>query len=229
MDKVYQDLTQRVIKHYNTVHNDNTGIPKRLFIAVAGPPGSGKSTLSAQIVQRLNDHYHAPLCMTVPMDGYHYPRKYLDTLPNKEEAYARRGAFWTFDATALFDLVKAIRGQVSGEIVRANSFDHALGDPVVEDIEILFSHRILIFEGNYLHLNAPVWKEVYSLMDETWFIDVDERIARDRVAKRHVKAGICPDLLAAYARVDGNDIPNGRFIRENSLPPTVKVQSIEES
>jgi len=34
----------------------------------------------------------------VPMDGYHYERKALDTFPDPQLAHQRRGAPFTFDA-----------------------------------------------------------------------------------------------------------------------------------
>ena len=37
---------------------------------------------------------------------------------------------------------------------RLPSFDHNVKDPVEDDIEVLEHHRVVIVEGNYLHLGA---------------------------------------------------------------------------
>ena len=41
-------------------------VPERFITALAGPPGSGKSTLGAALVAALGDGARA-----VPMDGFH--------------------------------------------------------------------------------------------------------------------------------------------------------------
>lgn len=48
------------------------------------------------------------LSAVISMDGYHYSRAYLDTLENREEAYRRRGAPWTFDSGAILAFVREI-------------------------------------------------------------------------------------------------------------------------
>ena len=37
---------------------------------------------------------------------------------------------------------------------RLPSFDHNVKDPVEDDIEVLEHHRVVIVEGNYLHLGV---------------------------------------------------------------------------
>jgi hypothetical protein len=50
-----------------------------------------------------------------------------------QEAYARRGAPWTFDAQAFVDAIRCIKQQ--GRVLLP-SFDHGVGDPVEGDILI---------------------------------------------------------------------------------------------
>lgn len=49
-------------------------------------------------------------------------------------------------------------------------------------------------------------------MDEVWFVEVDEAVARRRLVKRHVEAGIAKDEEEAGRRADENDLVNGREI-----------------
>jgi len=91
------------------------------------------------------------------MDGYHYPRTHLSSMPDPAHAHARRGAAFTFDAPAFLALVKRIR-RSSEETIYAPSFDHAKKDPVENEIEISPSSRIVVFEGNYLSLGKGLVK-----------------------------------------------------------------------
>jgi hypothetical protein len=55
-----------------------------------------------------------------------------------QEAHARRGAHWTFDAEKFVDCVRSVRDSCG---VKAPSFDHGVGDPVPNDIWITRDHR----------------------------------------------------------------------------------------
>lgn len=41
--------------------------------------------------------------------GYHYSRAQLDQMDNSQEAHARRGAHWTFNAEAFIKAIEVIR------------------------------------------------------------------------------------------------------------------------
>ncbi|KAI1308376.1 P-loop containing nucleoside triphosphate hydrolase protein [Xylaria venustula] len=198
----------------------------RLMIAIGGIPGSGKTTLSQIITQALNARYarlypeaQDAIAAFVPMDGYHLTRAQLSAMPDPTTAHARRGAEFTFDGPSFLSLVKALRAPLtpSSSIVFAPSFDHAVKDPKENDIAVQPSHRIVVFEGNYVVLDKEPWREASGLMDECWFVDVDFEVARRRLVARHVKAGIARDEEEARKRADENDLVNGRQIVENRV------------
>lgn len=91
-----------------------------------------------------------PIAIFVPMDGYHLTRAQLSAMPEPENAHARRGAEFTFDGQGFLRLVERLRQRLtsSAETIFAPSFDHAVKDPKENDIAILPSHRIILFEGN---------------------------------------------------------------------------------
>ena len=58
-----------------------------------------------------------------------------------------------------------------------------------------------------------------------WFVDIDPKVARDRLARRHLNAGIEKTLKNAIARAEDNDLPNGDLIRSKLVKPDVRVVS----
>ncbi|KAI8190862.1 putative uridine kinase [Colletotrichum sp. SAR 10_75] len=218
---------------------EKTPADKRLLIGIAGIPGSGKTTLSQIITTRLNtrasaldtSYTHAPPAVFVPMDGYHLTRAQLSALPDPSTAHARRGAAFTFDGPAFHALVTSLRVPLAPESaapILAPSFDHAVKDPKPDDIAILPSHRIVVFEGNYLALDKDPWNAAARLMDELWFVDVDFEVARRRLVKRHVKAGIAKDEEEADKRARENDLVNGREIVDFRMDVDEVVVSRED-
>jgi pantothenate kinase len=155
-----------------------------------------------------------PIASYIPMDGYHLSRAQLDSMPDPKHAHDRRGAAFTFDGSAFLSLIKTLRRPITPSTTTyyAPSFDHAIKDPVNDDIPIPPTSRILVFEGNYLSLDKEPWKELRGIVDESWFVEVDFEVAGERLVPRHVKAGIAKDEEAAWRRVRENDLVNGREI-----------------
>lgn len=186
--------------------------------------------MAAKVATQLNDLWHKDspglvslpgIATFLPMDGYHLTRAQLSAMPDPNTAHARRGAAFTFDAPAFLKLVQQLREPICPETgtIYAPSFDHAVKDPVADDIPIAATSRIVVFEGNYLSLGtgAPEWKEAAEMMDQLWFVDVKEAVARQRLIKRHVASGIAKDEADAAKRADENDLLNGKDIVEGRL------------
>ena len=198
----------------------------------------GKTTLANTIVNRLNSRHdgEAPGCTSIPvavflpMDGYHLYRAQLSAMPDPDIAHERRGAAFTFDDKAFYELVKSLRQNLLPETktIYAPSFDHALKDPVADDIPIHPTARIVVLEGNYLSLNKGLWGQAAGLMDELWFVDVDFDVAKERLIERHVKAGIAIDKEAATRRAEVNDLVNGTEIVDGRLDVHEVIVSRED-
>jgi pantothenate kinase len=153
------------------------------------------------------------------MDGYHLSRAQLSAMPDPAHAHARRGAEFTFDGYSFVHLVRRVREPLSpsSKTLYAPSFDHAVKDPVADDIPIEPTTRVLVFEGNYLSLDKEPWSTAAGMMDELWFVDVNFETAKRRLIPRHVKAGIAADEEEADRRVTQNDLVNGEQIVKGRL------------
>ena len=215
MENLYQQLAERSIDLINKTGGTNDG--KRIIIGLAGPPGSGKTTTAENVCTKINEILGAGMAKVIPMDGFHLPRSKLQTMENPEYAFRRRGAPFTFDPEALLAMVKQLK--ISKSMVRAPSFDHAIKDPKNDDIEIPASVKLIILEGNYLLLKDPIWCEIADELDEKWLVTADWDVIKTRLTDRHLRAKICATYEEALARANENDIPNGRYIIENSVTP----------
>ncbi len=59
-------------------------------------------------------------------------------------------------------------GDEEERFVYAPSFDHAIQDPVENDIAISSKNRVVIVEGNYTLLDQEPWSEITRLCDERY-------------------------------------------------------------
>lgn len=178
---------------------------QQFWLGLIGAPGSGKSTLSGGLLERIGDQ-----AVIIPMDGYHFSRAELDAMPDPTEAHRRRGAPFTFNAERFVRDLTLARDTGVGTFP---TFQHGVGDPVEYGIELNRSkHRLVIIEGNYLLLDEEPWCHLVLLFDETWFIQVEIAIIRERLKQRFLANGL-PEA-AALERVESNDIRNSELIHQ---------------
>lgn len=190
------------------------GDKARVLITLVGAPGSGKTTVATDVAEKLNDR-GIKACV-VSMDGFHYPMTKLEQQIGYENAHKYRGAPYTFDAQGVVDLARRLKHP--GIDVTYPTFDHAIKDPVPDGAVAPADTRVVIFEGNYLHLQDQPWCQIRDLADDSWSITVEQAVARVRLAKRHLASGIVHTIDEGLLRADSNDIPNGVYICEHSRP-----------
>lgn len=152
----------------------------RRILGLVGPPGAGKSTLA----QALLDAFGGA-CQVVPMDGFHLANVELVRLGRA----ARKGAPDTFDAAGYAALLRRLRAQPAGEIVYAPEFRREIEEPIANAIPVFPQTRLVITEGNYLLLGDGPWASVAGLLDESWYVEVDDELRHGRLVARHESFG----------------------------------------
>lgn len=174
---------------------------QRQLLGIAGPPGSGKSTL-AQKIHLL----HPAQSIVVPMDGYHLANTELARLGRS----ARKGAEDTFDSAGFVALVSRLKNQNRDEIIYAPEFRREIEEPIAGAIAIRPETPLIIIEGNYLLLDFGHWARLKGLLDETWYVDIDNEIRESRLIKRHMQFGRSQTAATDWAR--NTDGPNASLI-----------------
>ena len=173
----------------------------RKILGIAGAPGAGKSTLAAVVTAQLGGQ-----AIQVPMDGLHLADVELYRLGRRDW----KGAPDTFDGFGYLALLRRLRAQAPGEIVYAPAFERTIEQPIAGSIPVDPSVPLIVTEGNYLLLDQPPWHEVAGLLDETWFVEIDDAVRIDRLIRRHIEFGKTPEQAAEW--VERLDEGNARLV-----------------
>jgi pantothenate kinase len=172
----------------------------RRILGITGAPGSGKSTLGAELVEALGGD-----AVLVPMDGFHLADDELIRLGRRQ----RKGAIDTFDAGGYLSLMRRLRA-ADEPVVYAPLFRREIEDAIAGSIPVAAEVPLVITEGNYLLAADPPWSEVASLLDEIWYVEPAEHVRRQRLVERHIAYG--RDRAAAEAHEADSDQPNAELI-----------------
>jgi pantothenate kinase len=189
---------------------------KRLLIALAGPPGAGKSTVAEALAETLNQRIADRPAEVVPMDGFHYDNAILDAWGWR----ARKGAPETFDVGGFLSLLHRLKNE-AGEIA-IPVFDRS-ADLARASARMVMGHqRLLIVEGNYLLLDRANWRDLFPLFDLTIFLKPSIETIEERLIQRWLSYGF--DRQTAEARAKGNDLANARIILSESRSANIVIQ-----
>jgi pantothenate kinase len=173
----------------------------RRILGIAGAPGAGKSTLAALVTAGL-----AGRAVQVPMDGLHLADVELTRLGRRDW----KGAPDTFDGFGYLALLRRLRTPAADEIVYAPAFERTIEQPVAGSIPVDPAVPLVVTEGNYLLLDDPPWHQVRDLVDETWFVEIDDAVRVERLIRRHIEFGKTRAQAAEW--VQRLDEQNARLI-----------------
>ena len=182
----------------------------RCIVAVAGAPGSGKSTLAGRLASRINEASLGSAAV-LPMDGYHFDDRVLAMRGLR----ARKGAPETFDVGGLLHMLGRLKRNEEEEVA-VPAFDRALEIARAGASLIPRSVSRVIVEGNYLLLDRPPWRGLRAFFDITVAIAVPEDELRRRLIERWQGYGLTPEEVEA--KLELNDLPNGRLVASGGIP-----------
>jgi pantothenate kinase len=212
-----QDFSAGLAQNVDEIVTRIDALPQnegRRLIAIAGAPGSGKSTVAEAVVGALvarGDH-----AVLMPMDGFHLDNRLLEP----RGLLARKGAPETFDFGGFLSTIRRVRTEAA---VVIPVFDRSLEIAIAGAAEISPETRIVIVEGNYLCLDERPWRDLAPLWDLSVFLDVPIPTLERRLVARWLSHGF--DREAAEAKAHGNDLRNAERVQGAVLPVDLKLEN----
>ncbi len=176
--------------------------PARLVVGLVGAPGSGKSTIAAELEDQLKEV--GLFAGLVAMDGFHLSNTVLDELGRHE----RKGAPDTFDVEGYLAILDRVRAEGAKQVL-VPVYRRDLHEPVAAG-RIVAGPGVVLTEGNYLALETRGWGAVRERIDLLIHIDVPEEVLVPRLINRHEDFG--KNELDAGHWVRTVDLPNARLI-----------------
>jgi pantothenate kinase len=191
------DLTSLSARIKELAKNSN-----RVIVAIAGPPGSGKSTVVEKLKNTLDN------AVVVPMDGFHLDNIILE----ERNLMPLKGSPQSFDADGYVNFIFRLKD--NQETVLAPIFDRERDLSRAGAIEVTETVEIILTEGNYLLLEQSPWNQLGKNFDLTVFLDVPSEILRERLVKRWLNQGLSFD--EAVNRAESNDLINASLVNNSS-------------
>jgi pantothenate kinase len=173
----------------------------RVLFGVVGKPGAGKST----VVESVKKRFLGQEVAIIPMDGYHLSDEILISQGKRD----RKGAPDTFDAARFTKLLQDVKVNSDSEI-RFPIFHREIEASVEDEGVIPPEAKVVITEGYYLLSTEHGWVGVKELLDQSFYIVIDDEIRLQRLIDRHIRYGKSPEEAKAWSL--GSDETNARFI-----------------
>ncbi|GAB7535835.1 AAA family ATPase [Burkholderia sp. 3C] len=198
--------------------NDAAGRGARRIVAVAGPPGAGKSTFAARLCAALCDGRPGRAAL-LAMDGYHYDDRVLNARGDRP----RKGAPHTFDIDGLAAMLARLAAD-DGREIAVPVFDRSVEIARAGAEIIAPAARTIVVEGNYLLLDDPAWAPLRGFFDATVMLEVPRAVLVERLSARWHGYGM--DADAILAKLDGNDLPNVDRVLTGCVRADFRVKNV---
>ena len=199
-DLNYNEL---LIKLIDNLKND---LKNRYFIALSGPPASGKSTISEKLLKDLTLKGHNSSILQ--MDGFHYD----DQILKQKSLLLKKGAPETFDVMGFLNFLFRLQNENE---VAIPIFDRSLELSRSSAVIISKETRVVIVEGNYILLKTHPWRELHKFFNSTIMINTKHEILEKRLIERWRSFNIPEEEIKQ--KVFENDLPNGVNVYKNSI------------
>jgi pantothenate kinase len=192
-----QQVLSRLVPHILEMESQ---AHRRIAIGFAGGPGTGKSTLAAELVTMLNA-VHPGSAQLVPMDGFHMKHAKIEAIGQVDY----KGAPHTFEGAEFVNFLHRLK--TATEAVSGPGYSRKIEDVVDDAFTVGAGVKVLVVEGNYLLLTEGPWAGVKPLLDYSVFIDVPRDLVKARLLRRHGEEGLFSEERNR-AHIERNDLPN---------------------
>jgi pantothenate kinase len=203
----------------------------RMMIAVAGPPGAGKSVFAEKLSWLLNKGaVRGATAMALPQDGFHYDGYYLRsnfrTLPDGEKICLAdvKGANDTFDAVEMKKSLERLRANADN--VGWPGYDRREHETVPNRFRVADTVNMVIVEGSYLLVDKGLYAGIPQLFDLRIYIDTSGARIIAGLMQRHLGGGKTVEQAKAW--VKRVDLPNAQLVDGSKARADVIVKRNDE-
>lgn len=192
---------------------ENSEGRKRYIVAIAGPPGAGKSTFAQALLLLLKEK--SIQAKIISMDGFHLDNSILVD----RNLLDRKGAPATFDTAGFIHLMNRLSNFEDDVVIP--EFDRNKDLSIAGSSIISTKDKVLIVEGNYLLIEEEPWTKLKKTWDQTIFINPGIDTLEQRLLNRWLRYGL--DTQDAKKRTLSNDLPNARYVIEKSSDSDIQI------
>lgn len=158
-------------------------------IGISGPPGSGKSSISALLHRLFHDR--GIESQVLPLDGFHLKNEELKKrkvwFKNRlVSLYEIKGSKESYDVKSLLKHLERLKQDKN---FYWPIYSRQLHDPIKDGIYIENKDAIYILEGNYLLLDLNPWNSIPRYFDKKVFIKSPKLLLKKRIIKRKNRGG----------------------------------------
>ncbi|HVX85361.1 MAG TPA: hypothetical protein VH253_11315 [Phycisphaerae bacterium] len=207
--------------------------PGRLLVAVAGPPGVGKSVFAEQLNWLVYKQvlHHDAHSMALPMDGFHFPNEYLKTHERKlpdggaVKLIDVKGQPDTIDVANLRKHLEALRARK--DVVDWPGYSRFAHDVLPNKYRIPVITNFVVVEGNYLLVDRGPFAGIPALFDVKIYVDGPAPMIMMKLMERHIKGGKTVEQAKDW--VKRIDLPNARIAESTKKSADVVVERDSEN
>ena len=200
---------------------------RRVVVAVAGPPGSGKTAFASTLTAVTNALAAKELAIMVGLDGWHFPNEYLDRHQVEREGRMIplrqiKGSPETYN----FKSIKSFLSQAPfSEQLVFPVYSREKHDPIPEAGIINSAHRVLILEGNYWLLDEDPWKTLQNGFDLRIALVATPETLIDGLRTRQLRSRKPIDWIEEHIRQV--DLVNINLVLSHLITADVVVEKVD--
>lgn len=217
---------EQVERFYHPIADRLEQLPptsRRRMVAIAGPPGSGKSSFAAILSAVINARAGTEIAVVVGQDGWHYSNAYLESHTIEIDGHPAtlrsiKGRPETFDVKGFHLALTAMRTESE---IRFPIYSRQTHEPAADAGCVSVAHCLVLVEGNYLLLDRSPWAALRSLFDYTIFLALDRAHLIRGLRERHARGG--KNLAAIDRQIERVDLPDIDLVLEHSVPSDLLV------